>query len=252
MTRPEIIAHRGAAFDAPENSLEAFDLAISQGADRLEFDVRSAADGAVIVHHDPTTERCGDRELAVRSNTLDHLRNVRLANGESVPTLAEVCELAGTRAALDIEIKPRSPSLAASVLETVRDLGFEDRTIITSFHREVVRACRDAGFTGRVGLLVGSKSLSPAQRLFEAWPLTAMRQCGADALAIHHRLIHPPLARRLRQDHHALYLWMSIEDEEKPAEERARSYERMLRYEPTGMIVGRVAEARRLLQTDGR
>ena len=248
----EIIAHRGAAYDAPENSLEAFELAIAAGADRIEFDVRITSDGEVVVQHDETTERCGDRNVAVRSSTLDALRDVRLANGECIPTLDEVCDLVGDRAGLDIEIKPDSPALTAHVLRIVRGRGFADRTIVTSFHRTVVRACRDEGFGGRVGLLVGSKSLSPSQRLFEAWPIPAMRECGADALAIHHQLIHPPLARRLRRDGHALYLWMSIEDEERSPEARRSAYQRMFRYRPTGMIVGRVSEARRVPQTDGK
>jgi len=48
-----VIAHRGASCDAPENSLEAFEIAVEQGADYVEFDVRRAPDGTLVVHHDP-------------------------------------------------------------------------------------------------------------------------------------------------------------------------------------------------------
>ena len=240
----EVIAHRGAAFDAPENSIEAFEIAISQGADRLEFDVRNTTDGEVIVHHDATTERCGDRALSVESSSLAALREVKLANGESPPTLAEVCELARGRVGLDVEIKSESRILTEHVLDVLREHSMEEHAILTSFHRSVIQASRDAGFRGTAGLLVGSKSLKPAQRAFEAWPVRAMRNCGADALAIHHKLIHPILARRLRRDGHALYLWMSIEDEQEASESRADAYARIRRYQPTGMIVGRVSEAR--------
>jgi glycerophosphoryl diester phosphodiesterase len=50
---PLVIAHRGACWDAPENSLEAFELAIDQGADYVEFDVRAAPDGTLVLCHDP-------------------------------------------------------------------------------------------------------------------------------------------------------------------------------------------------------
>jgi hypothetical protein len=120
----------------------------------------------------------------------------------------------------------------------------ETQSVLTSFHAPMIRASRDDGFHGRAGLLVGSKSLRPAQRLFETWPIRQMSKCGADALAIHHKLIHPLLARRLRRDGHALYLWMSIEDEQEDAAKRAAAYARIWRYQPAGMIVGRVSEAR--------
>jgi glycerophosphoryl diester phosphodiesterase len=47
-----VFAHRGASWDAPENTLEAFELAVDQGADYVEFDVRIGADGTLVIHHD--------------------------------------------------------------------------------------------------------------------------------------------------------------------------------------------------------
>ncbi len=50
-----VLAHRGAAWDAPENTLEAFELAVAQGADYVEFDVRTAPDGALVVSPEPVS-----------------------------------------------------------------------------------------------------------------------------------------------------------------------------------------------------
>lgn len=47
-----VIAHRGASARAPENTLEAFELAVNLGADGIELDVRRTADGHAVVHHD--------------------------------------------------------------------------------------------------------------------------------------------------------------------------------------------------------
>jgi glycerophosphoryl diester phosphodiesterase len=47
-----VFAHRGASWDAPENTLEAFELAVEQGADYVEFDARLRSDGTLVVHHD--------------------------------------------------------------------------------------------------------------------------------------------------------------------------------------------------------
>ena len=56
----EIIAHRGASADAPENTLEAFQLGLDQGADAIECDVRVTRDGELVAIHDPTVDRVAD------------------------------------------------------------------------------------------------------------------------------------------------------------------------------------------------
>src|SRR5687767_10794848 len=68
-----VIAHRGASGYAPENTLPAFELAIVQGADALELDVRLTADGVPVVIHDPTLERTIGRPARVGDLTADQL-----------------------------------------------------------------------------------------------------------------------------------------------------------------------------------
>ena len=57
LPQPIIFAHRGASAHAPENTLAAFELALTQGADGIELDVKLSADGHVIVIHDATVDR---------------------------------------------------------------------------------------------------------------------------------------------------------------------------------------------------
>jgi glycerophosphoryl diester phosphodiesterase len=56
LPKPPVIAHRGASLYAPENTLPAFQLAILQGADAIELDVKLSADGQVVVIHDQTID----------------------------------------------------------------------------------------------------------------------------------------------------------------------------------------------------
>lgn len=94
----ELIAHRGAAYEAPENSLAAIDLAVRQGATRVEIDAWLTADGQVVICHDETTKRCTDRDLVVSASTAAELAGAKMTNGEGIPTLHQVCELlAGAR-----------------------------------------------------------------------------------------------------------------------------------------------------------
>lgn len=76
LTLPEFIAHRGASYLAPENTLASIQLAWEIDADAVEFDVFLAADGEVVVHHDKTTDRTGSRDKAIEEQTLDELREL--------------------------------------------------------------------------------------------------------------------------------------------------------------------------------
>jgi myo-inositol-1(or 4)-monophosphatase len=77
------LAHRGDWSEAPENTVAAFRAAERAGADMIELDIRRAADGAVVVVHDPTLERVWGSPLAVADATLAELAQIGVA------TLAE-------------------------------------------------------------------------------------------------------------------------------------------------------------------
>jgi glycerophosphoryl diester phosphodiesterase len=100
-----VIAHRGASGSAPENTLQAFELAVRQGADAFELDVRLTADEVAVVVHDPTLERTTGGLDSVAARTLAQLRQADAGArfspdggrtfpyrgaGVVIPTLAEV------------------------------------------------------------------------------------------------------------------------------------------------------------------
>ena len=92
MPHPEIIAHRGASHERPENTLPAFTRAVELGADGVELDVHLTADGALVVHHDavprdPPTSALAGRGIG--SLTLEELGRFRVG-GEAIPTLDAV------------------------------------------------------------------------------------------------------------------------------------------------------------------
>src|SRR6478752_9574719 len=89
--RPYVLGHRGARHAAPENTLRAFELALAEGADGVELDVRLDADERVIVLHDRTLERVtdGSERRDVETLGAHELDRVSL-RGERVPLLADV------------------------------------------------------------------------------------------------------------------------------------------------------------------
>jgi glycerophosphoryl diester phosphodiesterase len=144
-----IWAHRGARADAPENTLPAFELAVEQGADGVEFDVQLTADGTVVVLHDETVDRTTDGRGPVAGMRLDDLRTLDASGGRAgfagarVPTLAETLDLlvpAGLR--LNIELKNSEeayPGLEEQVLAAVADRGIAERVVLSSFNHYSLR-----------------------------------------------------------------------------------------------------------------
>ena len=150
------LAHRGASARAPENTLEAFRLAVESGAGGLELDVHLTHDGHVVVIHDSTLDRTTDGAGAVAQMTLDELRepdagyNFSPDDGDilpyrglglRIPTLAEVLrEFPGV--AVNIDMKADRPGIEAAVLKVLRDSDAEGRVLVVSSRRSAVRRFR--------------------------------------------------------------------------------------------------------------
>src|SRR5450631_4105167 len=93
----EIVAHRGASRERPENTLAAFTRALELGADGIELDVHRSADGVLIVHHDAMPRAAPGPTLAnreIRTLTVEELSAFRVG-GQPIPTLAAVIEAVG-------------------------------------------------------------------------------------------------------------------------------------------------------------
>jgi glycerophosphoryl diester phosphodiesterase len=108
----EIIAHRGASYDAPENTVAAFKLGWKQNADAVELDIWISKDGKIICLHDDNTKRTAGVDKAVADQILAELRSLDAGSwkgpqwkGEKLPTLDEVLALIPDGKRLVIEIK---------------------------------------------------------------------------------------------------------------------------------------------------
>ena len=157
---PVCIAHRGASDHAPENTLKAFRTAHELGAEMWEIDVRLAACGTVVVSHDASLERVAGNPCLIGETTAETLRTVRLPDGETLPTLEEVIDLAETTGtALYIELKdaPSGPA-TRTVLEKT---GFK-RAVIGAFDPSWIVPLRESGCP---------------------WPLSVLVPTGADPIA---------------------------------------------------------------------
>ncbi|QJR80521.1 glycerophosphodiester phosphodiesterase [Alteromonas pelagimontana] len=99
-----VIAHRGACKVAPENTLDAFQVAIDFGATGVEFDTYQV-EGRTIVIHDRWLERTTNGSGLVTAQSVEYLRSLNAGNNEKIPFLAEVMALMPSHAICNIEIK---------------------------------------------------------------------------------------------------------------------------------------------------
>jgi glycerophosphoryl diester phosphodiesterase len=139
LTSLQIIAHRGGLKYEPENTIAAFQNAIKQGVDWLEFDVQMTKDGALVVIHDETVDRTTDGTGAVRDMTLEQIRSFDAGRGEKVPTFEEVMELAKTNR---LKIMPETksahlyPGIEEKLLQALEQANYLEQTVIQSFEAD--------------------------------------------------------------------------------------------------------------------
>lgn len=158
---PAVIAHRGGAALAPENTLEAFRKASELGADVLELDVRSTADGTLVVIHDDTVDRTTNGSGEVSQFTLDQLQMLDAGHrfttdggmtfpfrGKEVriPSLKEVFN-EFPEANFNIEAKRLGAGKAGALCSMVRELSSPERVVVASagsdFMQEFRKICQE-------------------------------------------------------------------------------------------------------------
>lgn len=139
-----IFAHRGASAQAPENTLAAFELALTQGAWWLELDVQCLEDELVVLHDD-TLDRTTDGEGPLAALTLAQLRALDAGQGERVPLLRELLERLAGRAALNVELKgPGTGAPAARLLaqQVAQGRWAADAILLSAFSATELEAAR--------------------------------------------------------------------------------------------------------------
>lgn len=145
----EIVAHRGASFDAPENTVAAIELAWKQNADASEFDVLLTKDGKLVVIHDATTKRTAGVDLKVVDSTLAELRKLdagawkdKKFAGEKLPTLDEMLATvpAGKRVFIEIKCGPEAVPEMDRVLKASKLKP--EQAVVISFNADVVAASK--------------------------------------------------------------------------------------------------------------
>ena len=170
--RPLIIGHRGAAADAPENTLAAFALALAPGADGVELDVQLCADGVPVIIHDATVDRTCNGTGRVADLSLAELRLLTIDNDQPIPTLDDLFATFGHRTLYNVELKTLGrggDALAAAVARVIVAHNVTEHVLISSFSPFTLRAAQRHMPPGvPLALLRERRATRPAHALLRA------------------------------------------------------------------------------------
>jgi len=209
------IAHRGASAYEPENTLRAFERAIEMGATMLELDVHVTRDGHPIVIHDVDLSRTTNGTGRVTELSLEQIRRFNTGQGEEVPTLSEVIELARGLVQLYVELKgQRTPG---PVVKALRAGAFVDQALVASFYPWLIQKVKFLEPRVRTSMLVRREDRGAH---FVDWALAVeadyVHPCWEDESPTPHKLVTPAVISHIRQHGLGIILW----HEERPEELR--------------------------------
>jgi len=194
VSKPLVIAHRGASGYEYENSRAAFRAARVRGADAVELDVHAAADGVLFVHHDEVVSG-----THITRSSAAQIRTLRLPNGESVPTLEDALAAIDATLRVFVEVKSLPPSGDERLLMALEGDGATGgRCAVHSFDHRIVKRLGLARPSLERGVLLASYPLRS---------LDALEDTGATALWEEQTLIDAALVDALHRAGRRIYAW---------------------------------------------
>lgn len=206
-------AHRGASAYAPENTLEAFALAVQQGAHGVELDVQLTKDGEVVVIHDETIDRTSNGKGFVKDYTLKELKEFDFGKPHPeypaldqvvrIPTLRQVFDLLKP-AGLEVNVELKTgiilyEGLEEKVLAVTEEMGMEDKVIYSSFYHPSLVKIKSLNPDCTTGLLYSDGWIGVAEYA---------KNLGVDALhpALYH-LQDDSLISEARDRRQPVHVW---------------------------------------------
>ncbi len=223
-----LIAHRGGAGLAPENTLAAFKSGLALDADYLEMDTHLTKDGIVVVIHDPTIDRTTDGSGRVADLTLAQVQAFNAAakfsgatERQSVPTFAQALDLAKpTRARIEVEIKVppqgRYAGIEQKLLDEIAAREMFDRVQVSSFNLDVLKDLKTLNPRVTTVALLSVDYFRTAEVNQPARVVEQMIALGAALIAVNKDLLTPALALEAQKRGIKVEVWtVDREDEMK-------------------------------------
>ena len=203
MKIPLVIAHRGDSSNALENSLESIRRALSYPVDMIELDIRKSRDNVLYVMHDKLTGRTAEKNIDIEHAASVAIDQLRLKNGEPVPTLTEVLKTVAGAAGLNLELKGDGTGVL-----TARHLASSDYAglvLLSSFREDEVRAARR---------ILPSAQTSMIFDVFAGRNVPKYKAQGYSIISLRYNTVNEKLLAACHEQGIQVYVW-TVDDEEE-------------------------------------
>ncbi len=215
----EVIGHRGASENAPENTLSSISEAWSQSADGVEVDVRLTKDLKVVCIHDKNTLRTSGKDALVKDTNLEELRKMDFGAwrgkewiNEPIPLLQDVIELIPKDKKLFVEIKNGKNSIIP-IVEILKEYKeHQDKISIISFKEEVLSGIKEYLPDMKVNLLIAFSEEAEKQK---EGLLTNIKKLNIDGLSFQsHMQLTNSYLKSLVEENKNIHVWTVDQPEE--------------------------------------
>ncbi|CAN7339742.1 glycerophosphodiester phosphodiesterase [Paenibacillus sp. LjRoot153] len=168
--KPIIIGHRGAAGEAPENTLASFALALEQGAQAIELDIHITKDGEIVVCHDETLDRTTNGSGLICNQQWADIQRLDAGawfsekfKGERIPLLSEVFDLVPEGTLVNVEVKHAYEGrMEKALLAFLQEANRYEDVVVSSFDHKVIQRLKRAEPELKVGLLYAANLIDHA------------------------------------------------------------------------------------------
>lgn len=203
---PAIIAHRGSSVACHENTMAAFERAVADKADGIEFDIRFTADKQWVVHHDAAI-LVGSEPLRIADLGTADIAKLSVGTSDAtVPTLTDFLNWVKPKEiqlVFDIKDRDGIPELIA----TVEAAHLRVAPVFSSFHKSVVRTLRAQRPQWRAALIVGNPRWRFMRQMLTGTVLRWAMRNQVFGLSLHERWVTPSLIHRARGARINIAVW---------------------------------------------
>lgn len=228
MLPPLIIAHRGASAVAPENTIAAFEAAITAGADGIEFDVRLSRDNLPVIIHDDTLYRTHGIRRRVADMTLNELIQV------GVPSLAQLFDLFRSNElllCLEMKCEPgQQATMAEACARSIDEYQLRNRIIVECFDLSALKILNEID----PALKTAALFQSPASPFM----IDRAIGSGASVLALHYRCVNARMIQQARSAGLKIVVW-TVDDPTWVERARSNDIEALITNDPAALLAAR-------------